>query len=463
MNLLEKVSIGLAFITAIIRVTGTDAGTNASPSFALPSPDSGDTYNTLVDVQFPASPQTIADLFVDGLFTDYVLKHARDLDVTRGEWREGTDGRTERTLQFKHPVKTRFPGLPSHAPTSKYQALQKKVNSILIREQTKVSGIPYCDYFTVNSLWNVTSSLPNANPNPNDENIVEIDANSIVNEDVDAIVSRLSISLWVSFSKSTMMRGRIERDTQTENGEAFNEWVKLAREWITQLEGTYSDDSSSEMEEEEEPSISDSDSQSSTHSTTSTSSSWTQWAKGLIWSSQADESTDTESESESEHEKEKEDVPEWHPPMIITGQSLRYGESLSNCPPKHILKKGYKHACVPHYLTILASGVMVIRKGHLETMSESDPIVWQTKVKKRKIAWLLRLLHIGGRMPKPESLQLRLRDTGVLEIVSGRRTIWRTKEPFSASAESSYGSYKAILTHTGELEILKGDDVVWKI
>lgn len=54
-----------------------------------------------------------------------------------------------RTVEYSHPVKTKFPGMPSHAKTFKKQgyAFDAKRGVLDIREELRFEGIPKADCF----------------------------------------------------------------------------------------------------------------------------------------------------------------------------------------------------------------------------------------------------------------------------------------------------------------------------
>ncbi|CAM9262965.1 unnamed protein product, partial [Phaeothamnion confervicola] len=125
-----------------------------------------------LDLKIPGSPSRFLALLHDIAFQSAVHDDGKDLDVRLTPWALG-EGEEEvvlevasftpasvpvaafRTLVFRHPVRTKFPGLPSHAVTEKkqeYRVHDSSCSSITLLEHTSVSNIPYGDYFTVHTV-----------------------------------------------------------------------------------------------------------------------------------------------------------------------------------------------------------------------------------------------------------------------------------------------------------------------
>ncbi|CAM9498324.1 unnamed protein product [Chrysoparadoxa australica] len=150
-----------------------------------------------------------------------VLNDAKDEDVEVGEWgpsvglEEYEDSTTDsdviveqRLLTYMHPVKSRFPGVPSHAGTSKTQIYEYygPGEGLVMVEHTKVSGVPLSSYFTVHTVWRA----------------VELAADSM----------HLTVTVYVKFTQRTMMKGKITSNTFTEQGDAIKLWVESAKMWL---------------------------------------------------------------------------------------------------------------------------------------------------------------------------------------------------------------------------------------
>lgn len=107
------------------------------------------------------------DTFIDIFWTDsswyerFLTEKLQDLSVDIGEWFcEGNspgDLCKTRKIKSDHPSKISFPGLPSHAESFKTQTLthlkEKEESRVIIKESNTFKGIPYADYFNVNTEW----------------------------------------------------------------------------------------------------------------------------------------------------------------------------------------------------------------------------------------------------------------------------------------------------------------------
>ena len=53
-------------------------------------------------------------------------------------------------MEYRHPVKARFPGMPSHAKTFRKQeyAFDPEMGALDLREELRFEGIPKADCFT---------------------------------------------------------------------------------------------------------------------------------------------------------------------------------------------------------------------------------------------------------------------------------------------------------------------------
>ena len=89
---------------------------------------------------------------------------SKDKDVRLGSWARisssaGGRGRAvtamTRDIEYSHPVKTRFPGMPSHAKTYKKQeyAYDSRKGVLELEEHLRFEGIPKADHFTGGRLF----------------------------------------------------------------------------------------------------------------------------------------------------------------------------------------------------------------------------------------------------------------------------------------------------------------------
>lgn len=79
----------------------------------------------------------------------------KDEDVHVGAWTRVEERTTvgqivSRQLKYAHPVKSRFPGMPTHAKTFKTQQYHynEGIELLGISEKLRFEGIPYSDFFT---------------------------------------------------------------------------------------------------------------------------------------------------------------------------------------------------------------------------------------------------------------------------------------------------------------------------
>ena len=110
---------------------------------------------------------------------------------------------------------------------------------MIIKEVSTFKGIPYADYFSVNTEWLITSKSQllnkeqfsyNHNENINRMNIDEENLN-----DTEYEGCSISISLQVIFHKSTWLQGTIESNTKAELIEVYELWSKKAKNHIHRI------------------------------------------------------------------------------------------------------------------------------------------------------------------------------------------------------------------------------------
>lgn len=90
---------------------------------------------------------------------------------------------------------------------------------VSIKESNSFRGIPYCDYFNVNTEWSVLSHQK-------------------LNEDEENGIHECSVTIHLEliFHKSTWLRGTIESNTQAELVTVYQKWLACAKETIWQLQ-----------------------------------------------------------------------------------------------------------------------------------------------------------------------------------------------------------------------------------
>ena len=193
------------------------------------------------------------DSFVKSFWLDvnwyerFLSEKLLDISINVGEWTLSSDKPLTaytRNVKSYHPSKISFPGLPSHAevresPSSLRMFTQKKSLFILflapssnsfflqshkmqtyhiaengnfvtlsIKETNSFRGIPYADYFTVNTEWIVVSSSKETRE------------------------CTVKILLDFDFMKSTWLQGTIESNTRAELLTVYELWYGTAEEHI---------------------------------------------------------------------------------------------------------------------------------------------------------------------------------------------------------------------------------------
>lgn len=328
-----------------------------------------------INTTLPLPAQDFESRLLSNLtFVSSIFDAGKDLDVQLGSFVEEGDGWKRRAMTYRHPVATRFPGIPSHATTKKTQALAWQDDGWTMVEQTRVEDIPYSSSFNITSVWRIEP------------------------EGGSKSRCRITISLFLQFSSNIMLRGRIQRDTWKEQGDAFEDWIRLATSAVANSMDALAEEEHHAHEEETEPI--------------------------LVY------------------------------PSLRTGLELRAGEYMTNIeliPSADV---------VPHFLTIRGGKLVLLRGSSpkaAQVVWESRSGLGR---RVGRLLWFL-LPWSWGRIFGASAgvVSLRLRDTGSLELVerqSGRglRTLWRTKG-------SAYGDYEAMVTKDGKLTTRLGDQIVW--
>jgi len=164
------------------------------------------------------------ELWRDDSFYLRYMELQGDRDITLSSWAQapgsgsGGDSVTMvREVECSHPVKTSFPGMPSHTRCLKQQTSRVAADgagggfTLTLTEAARFEGIPYSDYFTVSTFWcvvEVVSAAPRC---------------------------KVTVSCRVEFIKSTWLRGQISSNTELELKDAIALWHHLAIEHLAQL------------------------------------------------------------------------------------------------------------------------------------------------------------------------------------------------------------------------------------
>lgn len=141
----------------------------------------------------------------------FLSEYLEDISINVGQWEYDSESTKIRQITSYHPSKVSFPGLPSHAESLKTQIMEyiEKSNELKfnLKESNTLRGIPYADYFTVDTEWIVTSS----------HNSQEC---------------FISIYLEVVFLKSTWLQSTIESNTKAELIVVYEKWLEFAMKQI---------------------------------------------------------------------------------------------------------------------------------------------------------------------------------------------------------------------------------------
>lgn len=177
--------------------------------------------NALAEFSLPIDPEVFLKLFwLDATWYEkhFLIEKLNDLEVTVGRWHGTSNGSFRRSVTSLHPSQVSFPGLPSHAESSKIQTYELErregeIKSIFITESDSLKGIPYSDYFTVHTEWRIFPKRPSSH------------GKSCVGCDV-------KIGLGFKFLKSTWLQSTIESNTHAELLRVYEIWLQTALEHI---------------------------------------------------------------------------------------------------------------------------------------------------------------------------------------------------------------------------------------
>lgn len=167
----------------------------------------------ITDFQLPVKFDDFCTIFwhEKEWYADFMQNKLQDINIYIGEWTEHDDKSLVRNIKSDHPSKVSFPGLPSHATSMKIQKMRinESQKTLTIIESNNFDGIPYSDYFRVDTVWNV-------------EEIVSMFMGSAER------CTQISITGEVVFLKSTWLRGSIESNTKAELQSVFSTWEEEA-------------------------------------------------------------------------------------------------------------------------------------------------------------------------------------------------------------------------------------------
>ena len=159
----------------------------------------------------------------------FLVEKLEDINVDVGEWTTAQEAvGFMRNVRSSHPSKLSFPGLPSHAESLKTHIYQLIDNgnylTVSIKESNTFRGIPYSDYFGVNTEWVVIS-----------QNRASAMTSSTGRLDGEGCECSVKIMLDIVFHKSTWLQGTIEANTKAELLDVYELWQSSAEEHLNLL------------------------------------------------------------------------------------------------------------------------------------------------------------------------------------------------------------------------------------
>jgi len=162
-------------------------------------------------------------------FSDF-LKAQGDIDVILRPWEPQEEKNSfvlSRSLECSHPVKVSFPGTPSHSRCFRSQTIKVEKNSqdpsllsLTVLETMRIEGIPYSDYFTVETVW---KAVEHRDKNPTNTGLLEAGLQA-----TPAATVSVEVFVVVQFAKSTWLKGTISSNAESECKEACVLWQEFA-------------------------------------------------------------------------------------------------------------------------------------------------------------------------------------------------------------------------------------------
>ena len=165
----------------------------------------------IYEFHLPVDTTTFLNLFwLDGnnhYYLTFLQDKLKNLDISISDWNENS-----RKIRSLHPSKISFPGLPSHAESTKIQNIYIQNSEIRIIEQNTFQGIPYADFFSVKVEWIVQNLHSN------------IEKGDQIN---------IKIYLDIVFHKYTWLESTIFANTKSELVEVYTLWHHYAVEYLS--------------------------------------------------------------------------------------------------------------------------------------------------------------------------------------------------------------------------------------
>ena len=213
----------------------------------------------LVQFEVDCDLETFVVYFLDpSWYQRFLNEKLEDLNIQVGDWSSnpGTSNFT-RKIRSHHPSKISFPGLPSHAESTKTQSLSiqgqglSDQTSIVLRiaEINSFRDIPYAEYFNVHLDWTITCKRQTRAQNKskssdrmstknilntekatrNSDTFKDSKADEVSERD-QRLVCVVDVVLEFKFFQSTWLQSTIESNTRSELLLVYESWRSFATE-----------------------------------------------------------------------------------------------------------------------------------------------------------------------------------------------------------------------------------------
>eukprot|EP00614_Pseudopedinella_elastica_P034753 CAMPEP_0172627534 /NCGR_PEP_ID=MMETSP1068-20121228/156765_1 /TAXON_ID=35684 /ORGANISM="Pseudopedinella elastica, Strain CCMP716" /LENGTH=440 /DNA_ID=CAMNT_0013437447 /DNA_START=111 /DNA_END=1431 /DNA_ORIENTATION=- len=189
--------------------------------------------STLAEFALPCDLGHVWSVFWrdDTFYKDFLVKQG-DIDIVLGRWESagGAAGSFTRSVECSHPVKVSFPGTPSHTRCFRRQSMKferdpastRAGSSLILQEDMRFEGIPYSDFFTVQTVWRCVE------PAVSGRGGAHGGAFALDPEAGRCQAVEVSVAVGVHFVKSTWLKGTISSNTEAECKEALSLWRSSA-------------------------------------------------------------------------------------------------------------------------------------------------------------------------------------------------------------------------------------------
>ncbi|KAJ1694706.1 hypothetical protein LUZ63_011404 [Rhynchospora breviuscula] len=172
------------------------------------APTVPDCYTMIAEAKFLAGVEEIFQLFFSddsAGFLDDFHKKCGDKEFRVSIWTKHEQSGHVRNVSFLHPIKIYLGA--KFGNTKEVQKLRVyRNNHVVVETSQNISDAPFGDYFSVEGRWDL-----------------EQESNEINS-------CKLRVFLYLSFSKRTIFKGKIEQATKEECRDVFFLWIKLAKD-----------------------------------------------------------------------------------------------------------------------------------------------------------------------------------------------------------------------------------------